>query len=41
MNTKSPYALAVACLLSVATAIPADIWAAPQGGEQRAGEIPK
>jgi hypothetical protein len=41
MNTKSPYALAVACLLSLGLAIPADICAAPQAGAQRAGEISK
>jgi hypothetical protein len=41
MKTTSPYALALACLLSVGMAIPADIYAVPQAGEQRAGEISK
>ena len=41
MNTKSPYALALACLLSLGMAIPADIFAAPEAGTQRAGEVSK
>lgn len=39
MKTKSPCALALALLLSVSIAIPADISAEPQGGSQHAGEI--
>ena len=38
MKTKSPFALALAFLLSLTIAIPADISAEPQGGGQRAGE---
>lgn len=41
MNTKSPYAFAAACLLSLGIAIPSDILAAPQAGPQRAGEVSK
>jgi ferric-dicitrate binding protein FerR (iron transport regulator) len=39
MNTKSPYALALAVLSSFLIAIPADISAAPQAAGQRAGEV--
>jgi ferric-dicitrate binding protein FerR (iron transport regulator) len=39
MKTKSPYALALAVLLSFLIAVPADIWAAPQAAGQRAGEV--
>src|SRR5580704_3399679 len=39
MKTKSPFALALAFLLSLAIAIPADISAEPQAGGQRAGEV--
>src|SRR5271165_4388345 len=41
MNMKSRYVPALACLLAVGMAIPADIYAAPQSGLQRAGEISK
>jgi FecR protein len=41
MNTKSPYALAAACLLSLGIALPTDIFAVPQEGVQRAGEVSK
>src|SRR5947207_4260783 len=39
MKTKSPYAFGLALLLSFLIAIPADVWAAPQAGGQRAGEV--
>jgi hypothetical protein len=39
MKTKSPFALGLACLLSLMIAIPADISAEPQGAGQRAGDI--
>jgi ferric-dicitrate binding protein FerR (iron transport regulator) len=39
MKTKSPYALALAVLLSFLVAIPTDTWAAPQAAGQRAGEV--
>ncbi len=39
MKTKSPCALGLAVLLSATIAIPADIYAEPQAGGQRAGEI--
>src|SRR2546430_5972948 len=39
MKTKSPYAFGLALLLSFLIAIPADVWAAPQSGVQRAGEV--
>jgi ferric-dicitrate binding protein FerR (iron transport regulator) len=39
MKTKSPFALGLACLLSLMIAIPADISAEPQTGGQRAGEV--
>lgn len=39
MKTKSPFALALAFLLSLTIAIPADISAEPQAGGQRAGEV--
>lgn len=39
MNTKSPYALALASLLSVCIAIPANVFASPD--TQRAGEVSK
>jgi hypothetical protein len=41
MNTKSPYALALASLLSLGMAIPAELCAAPDAGSQRAGEVSK
>lgn len=41
MNSKSPYALALAWLLTVGIAFPADTLAAPDGAEQRAGEVSK
>jgi hypothetical protein len=41
MNTKSPYALALASLLSLGMAIPTEILAAPDSGSQRAGEVSK
>ena len=41
MNTKSPHVLAMACLLSMGMALPADILAAPQAASQRAGEVSK
>jgi hypothetical protein len=39
MKTKSPCAFALASLLSLLIAIPADMYAAPQAAGQRAGEI--
>lgn len=39
MKKKSPYALALAVLLSFSMTIPADNWAAPQAAGQRAGEV--
>jgi hypothetical protein len=39
MMTKSPYVLALACLLSHAIAVPVDTWAAPPPADQRAGEV--
>ncbi len=39
MKTKSPCALGLAVLLSFLIAVPADIYAEPQSGVQRAGEI--
>lgn len=39
MKTKSPFALGLACLLSLMIAIPADISAEPQAAGQRAGEV--
>jgi hypothetical protein len=39
MHTKSPLALVLAVLLSFLLTIPADVWAAPQTGGQRAGEV--
>jgi len=39
MKTKSPCALGLAVLLSSLIAVPADIYAEPQSGGQRAGEI--
>jgi hypothetical protein len=39
MNTKSPYALGTVLFLSLLLALPADIWALPQGTEPRAGEV--
>lgn len=39
MKTKSPFALGFALLLSAAVAVPSDLWAAPQTGGQRAGEV--
>src|SRR6201984_923399 len=39
MKTKSPYVLALALVLSLLIAIPADLWAAPQAAGERAGEV--
>jgi ferric-dicitrate binding protein FerR (iron transport regulator) len=39
MKTKSPYAWGTVLLLSLLLALPADIWALPQGTGQRAGEV--
>lgn len=39
MNTKSPCAFALAALLSLMIAMPADICATPQAAGQRAGEV--
>ena len=39
MKTKSPCALGLAVMLSALLAIPANIYAEPQAGGQRAGEI--
>lgn len=39
MKKKSPYALALAALLSFLMTIPADNWASPQAAGQRAGEV--
>ena len=39
MKTRSPYALALAYLLSLSITIPADIFATPPDGVQRAGEV--
>ena len=39
MTKKSPCALGLARLLSLALAIPADVFGIPQAGGQRAGEI--
>jgi FecR protein len=41
MKTRSPYALALAYLLSLSITIPADIFATPPDGVQRAGEVSK
>jgi ferric-dicitrate binding protein FerR (iron transport regulator) len=39
MKTKSPYAMALACLLAVSLGIPVESWGAPQTTGQRAGEV--
>jgi ferric-dicitrate binding protein FerR (iron transport regulator) len=39
MKTSSPYAFALALLLSFCAAVPADILAAPQSSNSRAGEV--
>ena len=39
MKMKSPYAFGLALLLSLLISNPADVWAAPQGAGQRAGEV--
>jgi len=39
MKTKSPFLVALVCLLSCAIAIPLDLFAAPPTPDQRAGEI--
>jgi FecR protein len=39
MKANSPHVLALAVFLSMSVTIPADIWAEPQAGGQRAGEI--
>ncbi len=41
MNTKSPYALALASLLTLGIAIPAELYAGGDSGTQRAGEVSK
>jgi hypothetical protein len=41
MKMKSPYVMALACLLSYSLALPFDLAAAPQAGNQRAGEVSK
>jgi len=39
MKTKSPYVSGLAAFLSCCIALPASVWAEPQGGNQRAGEV--
>jgi len=39
MKTKSPYVCGLAILLSCCVALPTNVWAEPQGGAQRAGEV--
>jgi len=39
MKNTSPLALGLALLLSATLAVPSDLWAAPQAGGQRAGEV--
>ena len=39
MKTKSPCVLGMAVLLSLTISVPAEVWAAPQAGGQRAGEV--
>jgi ferric-dicitrate binding protein FerR (iron transport regulator) len=39
MKTKSPHICALAVLTSCCLALPAQTWAEPQGGAQRAGEV--
>jgi hypothetical protein len=39
MKTNSPYALALALLLPLCIAVPADLFAAPQSANSRAGEV--
>ena len=39
MKTKSPFLVALVCLVSYAIAIPGDLWATPAPADQRAGEI--
>jgi len=39
MKTKSPYVSGLAALVSCCLALPASVWAEPQGGAQRAGEV--
>ena len=39
MKTKSPYVCGLSALLSCALALPVSLFAAPQGGGQRAGEV--
>jgi hypothetical protein len=39
MNTKSPSALALACVLALCIAVPFDVFAEPQAAGQRAGEV--
>jgi len=39
MKTKSPFPVALVCLMSYAIAIPGDLWATPAPPDQRAGEI--
>jgi hypothetical protein len=39
MNRKSPCALALACLLALSIAVPCDVYAEPQTGSERAGEV--
>lgn len=39
MKTRSPFLVALVCLLSCAIAVPLDLWAVPPPPDQRAGEI--
>lgn len=39
MKTKSPYAMALACLAACSIAIPMESWAAPASADSRAGEV--
>jgi hypothetical protein len=39
MKTKSPYVSGLAALVSCCLSLPASVWAEPQGGAQRAGEV--
>jgi hypothetical protein len=41
MKTKSPFALALASLLSVGLAVPVEVFAGPDSGSARAGEVSK
>ena len=39
MNRKSPCALALACLAALSIAVPCDVYAEPETGSERAGEV--